>query len=66
MQVLPGALAVGEQARSPGREMLTAFLVGYEVAGRLLRLVHAAAAGSSERPGVARGRGGGRRAGCVA
>jgi 2-methylcitrate dehydratase PrpD len=34
MQVLPGALAVGEQARSPGREMLTAFLVGYEVAGR--------------------------------
>lgn len=34
MQVLPGVLAVGEQTRSPGREMLTAFLVGYEVGGR--------------------------------
>src|SRR5262249_24670071 len=35
MQVLPGALAVGEQARSPGRELLAALLLGYDVAGRL-------------------------------
>jgi 2-methylcitrate dehydratase PrpD len=35
MQVLPGVLAVGEQARSSGREMLAAFVLGYEVAGRL-------------------------------
>jgi 2-methylcitrate dehydratase PrpD len=35
MQVLPGVLAVGEHARSPGREMLAAFLLGYDVAGRL-------------------------------
>lgn len=34
MQVLPGALAVGEQKQRSGREMLTAFLVGYEIAGR--------------------------------
>ena len=60
MQVLPGVLAVGEQARSSGREMLTALLLGYDVAARLAGGVHAAAAGASERPGVAArgGRGG--------
>ncbi len=35
MQVLPGVLAVGEQARSLGREVLAALLLGYDVAGRL-------------------------------
>jgi 2-methylcitrate dehydratase PrpD len=35
MQVLPGALAVGEQARSSGREIMAALVLGYEVAGRL-------------------------------
>jgi len=35
MQVLPGVLAVGEQARSSGRDMLTALLVGYDVVARL-------------------------------
>ncbi len=35
MQVLPGVLAVGEHARSSGREVLTAFVVGYDVAARL-------------------------------
>ena len=35
MQTLPGVLAVGEQAQTTGREMLTALIVGYEVAGRL-------------------------------
>jgi 2-methylcitrate dehydratase PrpD len=35
MQVLPGALAVAEQARSSGRELLAAFVLGYDVAGRL-------------------------------
>ncbi len=35
MQVLPGVLAVAEQARSPGRELLAAFVLGYDVAGRL-------------------------------
>ncbi len=35
MQVLPGVLAVGEQARSTGREMLTALLLGYDVTARL-------------------------------
>src|SRR5689334_20232078 len=35
MQVLPGVLAVGEQARATGREMLTALLLGYDVAARL-------------------------------
>src|ERR1700739_899987 len=35
MQVLPGVLAVGEHARSPGREMLAALLLGYDVAGQL-------------------------------
>src|SRR6516164_54759 len=35
MQVLPGVLAVGEHARSPGRELLAAFLLGYDVAGDL-------------------------------
>jgi 2-methylcitrate dehydratase PrpD len=35
MQVLPGVLAIGEQARSTGRDMLTALLLGYDVAARL-------------------------------
>jgi 2-methylcitrate dehydratase PrpD len=35
MQVLPGVLAVGEQARTSGRDMLTALLLGYDVAARL-------------------------------
>src|SRR5712691_11196674 len=35
MQVLPGVLAVGEQAGSPGREILAAFVLGYDVAARL-------------------------------
>ena len=35
MQVLPGVLAVGEQAHSAGREMLAAFILGYDVVGRL-------------------------------
>ncbi len=35
IQILPGVLAVGEHARSTGREMLAAFVTGYEVAGRL-------------------------------
>jgi 2-methylcitrate dehydratase PrpD len=43
MQVLPGVLAVAEQAGSSGREMLTALLLGYDVAARL-------AAGFTPRP----------------
>src|SRR5438876_410779 len=35
MQVLPGVLAVSEQARASGREMLAAFVLGYDVVGRL-------------------------------
>jgi len=35
MQVLPGVLAVAENARSTGREMLAAFILGYDVVGRL-------------------------------
>jgi 2-methylcitrate dehydratase PrpD len=35
IQVLPGVLAVGEHARSPGHQLLAAFLLGYDVAGRL-------------------------------
>jgi 2-methylcitrate dehydratase PrpD len=35
MQVLPGALAVGEQAGSSGREILAALILGYDIAGRL-------------------------------
>jgi 2-methylcitrate dehydratase PrpD len=35
MQVLPGVLAVGEQTRSSGRDMVTALLLGYDVAARL-------------------------------
>src|SRR5256714_2662758 len=35
MQVLPGVLAVAEQAQSSGAEMLAAFLLGYDVVGRL-------------------------------
>src|SRR5712675_2231701 len=34
MQVLPAVLAVGEQAQCPGREILAAFILGYEIAGR--------------------------------
>jgi 2-methylcitrate dehydratase PrpD len=35
MQVVPGALAVGEHLGSSGREFLAAFVLGYEVAGRV-------------------------------
>jgi 2-methylcitrate dehydratase PrpD len=35
MQVLPGVLAVGEQAGATGRDMLMALLLGYDVVGRL-------------------------------
>src|SRR5215467_8604803 len=35
MQIVPGVLAVGEAARSPGPELLAALLLGYDVAGRL-------------------------------
>ncbi|HKA40909.1 MAG TPA: MmgE/PrpD family protein [Burkholderiales bacterium] len=35
LQVLPGVLASGEHARSTGREILTALLLGYDVAARL-------------------------------
>ena len=35
MQVLPGVLAVAEQAGRSGAEILTALILGYEVAGRL-------------------------------
>jgi len=34
LQVLPGVLAVGEEAGSSGRDILAAFVLGYEVAGR--------------------------------
>ena len=35
MQVLPGVLAVGEHAGSTGRDMLTAFVLGYDIAARI-------------------------------
>src|SRR5215472_5006018 len=35
MQVLPGVLAVGEHVGSSGRDMLAAFVLGYDVAARL-------------------------------
>src|SRR5437868_11070651 len=35
MQVLPGVLAVGVQAGSSGHEILAAFVLGYDIAGRL-------------------------------
>src|SRR5690242_2284310 len=35
MQVLPGVLAVAESRHSAGREMLAAFILGYDVVGRL-------------------------------
>ena len=35
MQVLPAVLAVGEERNSPGSEMLAAFILGYDVVGRL-------------------------------
>jgi 2-methylcitrate dehydratase PrpD len=35
MQVLPGVLAVGEAAGSSGREILAAFVVGYDVVARI-------------------------------
>jgi 2-methylcitrate dehydratase PrpD len=35
MQVLPGALAVAEHLGNTGRELLTAFILGYDVAARL-------------------------------
>ena len=35
IQILPGVLAVAESASGSGREMMTAFVLGYDVAGRL-------------------------------
>src|SRR5271156_2340110 len=35
MQVLPGVLAVGEEARSSGSELLASLILGYDLAGRL-------------------------------
>lgn len=35
MQILPGVLAVGEQAQTCGREMLAALILGYDVGARL-------------------------------
>ena len=35
IQILPGVLAVGEHVRASGREFLAAFVVGYDLAGRL-------------------------------
>src|SRR5262249_36285305 len=35
MQVLPGVLSVGEHLASSGRELLTAFVLGYDIAARL-------------------------------
>src|SRR5665213_2026816 len=35
MQVLPGVLAVGEHGHASGRDMLAAFILGYDLAGRL-------------------------------
>ncbi len=35
VQMVPGLLALGEQRGSSGKELLSAFLAGYEVAGRL-------------------------------
>jgi 2-methylcitrate dehydratase PrpD len=35
MQVLPGVLAVGESTSCTGREMAAAFVLGYDIAGRL-------------------------------
>ncbi|MGE0260290.1 MAG: MmgE/PrpD family protein, partial [Alphaproteobacteria bacterium] len=35
MQVLPAVLAVGEHAQRNGREILAAFILGYDVVGRL-------------------------------
>ncbi|HTP96700.1 MAG TPA: MmgE/PrpD family protein [Burkholderiales bacterium] len=35
LQILPGLLALGEQAGSSGRELLAAFVLGYDAAARL-------------------------------
>lgn len=35
IQILPGVLAVGEQAGASGREMLSGFLLGYDTAARI-------------------------------
>ncbi|HEX3883343.1 MAG TPA: MmgE/PrpD family protein [Stellaceae bacterium] len=43
MQILPGVLAAGEQSAASGKEMITALVLGYEVAARL-------AAGFTPRP----------------
>ncbi len=40
-------------ANAPAREMLAAFVLGYDVVGRLAGRLHAAPAGAPERPGVA-------------
>src|SRR5438270_10093444 len=35
VQILPGVLALGESVQRSGREMITALVVGYDIAGRL-------------------------------
>jgi 2-methylcitrate dehydratase PrpD len=35
VQIVPGVMAVGEPRQNSGRDLLAAFLLGYEVAGRL-------------------------------
>jgi 2-methylcitrate dehydratase PrpD len=35
MQILPGVLSVGEATRAPGRDMLTALILGYDAGARL-------------------------------
>jgi 2-methylcitrate dehydratase PrpD len=35
MQILPGVLAVGESARRPGRDALTALILGYDAGARI-------------------------------
>ena len=56
VQIVPGALAVAEAARSTGREMLTALIVGYDFADTRGRGDDPAPAGAPERPGGVAGR----------
>src|SRR5205807_6801661 len=58
LQVLPGVLAVGEQAGSSGHDILAAFVLGYDIRWPAGLRLHAAALGASERPGVLAGRSG--------
>src|SRR3984893_5223601 len=53
MQILPSVLAVGEYARRPGRELLAALVLGYDVAGRLAGGVAPRALAAQDGPGFA-------------